>query len=182
MIPKIIHQIWLGDIPEKVQKWINTWDNVGFEHILWRENIYDEFGGKEHFLGYYELNNAKPAFIVDILRVLLIQKYGGFYIDCDCSFKQDLTELTKYEFITNMSGINAGGVVCYNEFFGSVKNHRVLATIMERYNKNRDTTKSALWKYGYSIFNHTLLSNLDTDITFCKDNKYFTHHMLNSWC
>lgn len=169
-------------MPNNVSKWVATWDIDGFRHILWKENIYDEFGGKEHFLNYYSIKDEHPALISDILRVLLIQKYGGFYIDCDCSFKQDLTELTKFEFVTNVSGVNAAGSVCYNEFFGSIKQHRVLNELVKRFEYNKDLTKPMLWKYGYNIFNHTILANIDTDMSFCKDNKYFIHHMMHSWC
>ena len=84
MIPKIIHQLWIGDaskMPKDAMETIKK-DNPDCEYKLWTEK---------------ELNNLKISKKLelkikcmpelcgkcDIYRYLILQKYGGIYIDAD---------------------------------------------------------------------------------------------------
>lgn len=85
MIPKIIHQIWVGDfkipyrekqLTQKIKEY-----HPNFDYIFWTDapslprNIqfwYDEF---------YKIKNY--AFCADLLRLWAIKEYGGFYLDID---------------------------------------------------------------------------------------------------
>lgn len=186
MIPKIVHQIWLSDeIPPQVQEWINTWDNIpGFEHKLWREDVYDLFGGKELFLSYYGLKDAHPALVSDLLRVRLIEKFGGFYVDCDCAYLDGLDGLCSMQFVTNIVGFQASSPVTYNEFFGAEPNHRFTYKLLDKFERNRQTAKSVLQKYGYTVFSETVIFEIDTDMAFINATKaqtIFKHFMMHSW-
>ena len=107
-IPKIIHQIWIG--PNAVPwKWINSFrqkflsEYPGWTHYLWTE--------KE--IGQLELENqaaydAEKEFCgkADILRYELLYRFGGIYIDADCSWLEtrDLSDLIEQ---TNHTGFFA---------------------------------------------------------------------------
>lgn len=87
-IPKIIHQIWIGNrkIPKKLQKYQQTWidKNPEWEYKLW---------GNEEVKNYIFVNEdlkflfAQPLTLgerVDVLRYDILYQYGGIYADCDC--------------------------------------------------------------------------------------------------
>lgn len=82
-IPKIIHQIWIGDKPPPT-KFMNTWKDKhpGYEYIYWNEhelvkrNFNVELIDK---INEMEEINGKA----DILRWEILYKYGGIFIDAD---------------------------------------------------------------------------------------------------
>lgn len=93
MIPKIIHQIWVGDfkIPNREKGLVEKIKNLhpDYEYRFWNipdndlpENIkycYDKF---------YKIKNY--AFCADLLRIWVVYKYGGFYLDIDFDIKNKL--------------------------------------------------------------------------------------------
>lgn len=83
IIPKIIHQIWIGSkVPEKYDKWRLSWlkFNPDFKYILWDEEKILKTG----LLNEKKFLQAKnPAIKSDIARYELLYKYGGIYVDTD---------------------------------------------------------------------------------------------------
>lgn len=94
MIPKIIHQIWIGPKPEPI-KWTNTIkiDYISkhpeYEYKLWNEaNIEELFIDFPNIKIIYDLEttwNGKS----DLLRYLILYYYGGIYIDADSVWIND---------------------------------------------------------------------------------------------
>ena len=93
MIPKIIHQIWVGDQSKRPDQFIKTWQelNPTWEHRLWTEENMPESWIKPHF-------DACPSLAgkADILRYQLLHMHGGFFIDADAEcirpLDDDLTD------------------------------------------------------------------------------------------
>ena len=87
-IPKIIHQIWL-DKPSMTQFFIkltDTWKskNPEWKHILWDKENAQSFLEESfsNWLPFYEqLTYNVQRF--DLLRYLILIKYGGIYVDAD---------------------------------------------------------------------------------------------------
>ena len=83
-IPRIIHQIWLGESPENPapMKWINTWKtkNPNYEHKLWTDKDMNDIPDS-----ILELMNSTKRIIqkADILRYWVLYEYGGIYTDAD---------------------------------------------------------------------------------------------------
>jgi hypothetical protein len=82
-IPKIIHQLWIGDKPAPITL-MNTWKDKhpDFEYIMWNENEMI----KRNFQS--QLNNKineieEICGKADILRWEILYKYGGIFIDAD---------------------------------------------------------------------------------------------------
>jgi mannosyltransferase OCH1-like enzyme len=83
MIPKIIHQIWIGP-KEPPTKLMDTWKekHPDFEYIRWNEEEFikrdmqlecqDKIDGMEQICGK-----------ADIIRLELLYKYGGVFLDAD---------------------------------------------------------------------------------------------------
>ena len=86
MIPKIIHQIWIGPSP-KPMKLLNSWkhNHPDFEYILWDEN--EILKRNMTFKCQKQIDSIKGphkwAGKADIMRYEILERYGGFYLDAD---------------------------------------------------------------------------------------------------
>lgn len=84
-IPKIIHQLWIGDQSIRPWKLMETWKNMNpdFEYISWNENeIKDrklEYGECRKRINEMKEINGKA----DIIRWLILYEYGGYFFDAD---------------------------------------------------------------------------------------------------
>lgn len=86
MVPKIIHQIWIGKAP-RPDEWMDTVKvfakTYGYEYKLWDDveglNI-DDFPAVKTV---YKRFGHELAGKADIIRMLALYKYGGVYIDAD---------------------------------------------------------------------------------------------------
>ena len=86
MIPKIIHQIWIGKNPRPVE-WMDTVkdfaEKYGYKYMLWdsvSELGIDDIPGLRSI---YNKFSKELAGCADIIRLLALYKYGGIYIDAD---------------------------------------------------------------------------------------------------
>ena len=89
LIPKIIHQIWLGNNPMPTE-WIDTVKKFaakfGYEHKMWTETSVSAQLGMEEFPSIhamYTTSMNELAGKADIIRLVALYKYGGIYIDAD---------------------------------------------------------------------------------------------------
>lgn len=82
-IPKIIHQLWIGDKPPPIEM-MDSWKdmNPDFEYIRWTEDeIRDrgiKFKCKNRIRDMSEINGQ-----ADIMRWEILYEYGGVFIDAD---------------------------------------------------------------------------------------------------
>jgi mannosyltransferase OCH1-like enzyme len=83
MIPKIIHQIWLGHKFVRPEQEMQTWQtlNPEWEYKLWHENNLPEIQCHNLFESYMQQKIYHGA--SDILRNELLNIWGGFYADAD---------------------------------------------------------------------------------------------------
>ena len=81
-IPRIIHQIWIGDQTKRPDALMETWRdmNPSCEYVLWtEENLANEkFVNQDAIDKMPELNGK-----CNIMRYELLFKYGGFSVDAD---------------------------------------------------------------------------------------------------
>ena len=87
MIPKIIHQIWIGDkvIPDREFTWaaqMNEMNRSSWLHKYHGNELLERYG-QDPFIKYMVAKKERIAFITDRLRVLLLQEEGGIYVDVD---------------------------------------------------------------------------------------------------
>jgi len=81
VIPRIIHQIWLGNepLPSGTAEWLATWhqQHPDWEYHLWRSPPFT-------LINQHEFDTAKhQAQKADILRYELLFHFGGVYADVD---------------------------------------------------------------------------------------------------
>ena len=85
MIPKIIHQLWVGPKPAPI-KLMKSWEDA---HPDWEYMFWNEATIAEHFpqgLHNQQQYDAMPEWNgkCDIARYEILQKFGGFFLDADC--------------------------------------------------------------------------------------------------
>jgi mannosyltransferase OCH1-like enzyme len=98
---KIIHQIWVGDfkIPIREQQSSQLLKSIhdDYEYVLWREaeqlpdnmqQLYDIFYANKNYV-----------FCADLLRIFVVWKYGGFYLDIDFDIQKRLDPIFEHESI-----------------------------------------------------------------------------------
>ena len=80
MIPKIIHQIWIGDKNECPKDLMDTWTkkNGSWDHMLWNDENIFQLINQNQFDAYRELPGK-----ADILRYEILHRYGGLFVDAD---------------------------------------------------------------------------------------------------
>ena len=103
-IPNTIHQIWLGDkpLPKKSIKWINSWKklNPEWEHKLWGEENIKELKITEFDVYSKKIN---PGYRSDILRYIILNKFGGVYVDTDFECLKSIpSDILQYKFIAGV--------------------------------------------------------------------------------
>jgi mannosyltransferase OCH1-like enzyme len=91
MIPKIIHQIWIGDKLPPLS-YMNTWKIKGYKYMLWNEEKIFNLNLINQDKYDYFLNKKIYYGAADIARIEILNKYGGLYIDADTIRLKDLPE------------------------------------------------------------------------------------------
>lgn len=164
-IPKIIHQIWYqGDdnIPKDYITYKNSWikKNPDWEYMLWSKDSIDNLI-KSHYRRYHSLFKKLPLLIqkVDMAKYLILNYYGGIYVDLDMKCIKPLSRLIKVDkpiilsqlyidgcderslfcprtFVSSL-GKFANGIFVNNAFLGSVPGHifwlDIIETISDRF-------------------------------------------------
>ena len=101
MIPKIIHYCWVGrnPLPENTKKYIETWKYFcpDYEIIEWNEDNFD-INSNQYAAEAYAAK--KWAFVSDYMRLSVLYKYGGIYLDTDMELIKKLDVFLKHHAFT----------------------------------------------------------------------------------
>lgn len=130
MIPKVIHYCWFGNgtKPELLLCCLESWKKYcpDYKIIEWNEENYDV-----HAMTYtsqaYE--KKKYAFVSDVARLDVVNRYGGIYLDTDVLLKNNLDALLDYNsfFFFETLNINTG------QGFGSTSHNPILEQCIKDY-------------------------------------------------
>jgi inositol phosphorylceramide mannosyltransferase catalytic subunit len=130
LVPRIIHQIWVGrePLPDEFASYVETWkrNHPTWEHRLWTEdNLPADLRRPE------ALERIRhPAERADILRLELLWRHGGVYVDADFECRRSMEpEIGDAEFFT--AYLKPKNVVkarerVNNAFIGAVPRHPLL--------------------------------------------------------
>lgn len=143
MIPKIIHQIWIGN-KEPPYQYLDTWKKYclkypGYQYQLWKETEIDQLWKKvPKFL--YQIYQMEKEYCgkADIARLVILYLFGGIYLDADTvSLMKSFDDLINEDkcpngfFVGKEPKMNFVG----NSVMGSSKNHsnfRIIFKELER--------------------------------------------------
>ena len=134
IIPKIIHQIWLGSpLPEEFKMLQETWIehhlNRGWVYKLWTdEDVAQLQLYNQEFYDESDNYGVKS----DILRWELLYRYGGVYVDMDYECLSALDELHyTYDFYTAMQPLDTSFVQLGAALVGARPGHPILEHCIE---------------------------------------------------
>jgi len=119
MIPKIIHQFWLGsEPPESV---VYHHETVARTNPDWRVKLWNEKEVNEYICKRETYNNIpnQLAACVDVIKLHCLKKYGGVVMDTDFIGVRPLDPVLKY---SAFACRQPDGVTC-NAVYGAKKAH-----------------------------------------------------------
>ncbi len=128
-IPRVIHQIWIGPkpFPEKYKKWQKTWQSMpGWEYKLWTDKEVEQYTLINKDLYLKEKNIGARA---DILRMEILYREGGLYVDTDfeCLQPKMFDVLNQsYDFYSGITPVDAEVILLANGLIGSIPGHPIL--------------------------------------------------------
>ena len=124
MIPKIIHYVWLGHKPKpkKIKKCIKSWKKFcpDFQILEWNESNFDITSNKFVKDAYCD---GKYAFASDVIRLEILYKFGGIYVDADVEFLKPIDDLLENEAFV---GFEDSTYVNSGQIFASVANNNLI--------------------------------------------------------
>ena len=140
MIPKIIHQIWVGgyEIPTR-ERYISNQlkeNHSDYEYFLWTDNNLPEIPENLKEMYHIMYENKDYVFCADMLRWLVVYNYGGWYLDIDWEYISNLNTLP----IENRDAIVFGhwgygwqhcDYTITNNVYAFVKNHPMVKHMID---------------------------------------------------
>lgn len=133
MIPKKIHYCWFGgkELPELAKKCIASWKTLcpDWEIIQWSEDNYDV---SAHPYTAYCHSHGKWAFLSDFVRLEILSREGGVYLDTDVELVKPLDALLEYE---AFYGFQTPELVNTGHGFGAVAGHATVTAMLAEYEK-----------------------------------------------
>lgn len=159
MIPKKIHYVWVGGNkkPKNILKCMKTWKKhlKNYEIIEWSESNFD-INSHPYLKAAYKAK--KWAYVSDFIRMSVIYKYGGIYLDTDVIV---LDNFDKY--INNKAFVGYENPdYPFTAVFGAQKGHPFVKKILQYY----DTLKKISFEFNNN--NTISVSNILINDYKCK--------------
>lgn len=132
MIPKIIHHIWVGPkpLPDDEKRWMQTWKDKhpDWEFKFWtNDNLPELPNNCVQALKNYD---KYPAFQADVIRYVVVLKYGGVYLDTDMECIKPCDHLFEGVEFVGLHPWPKVNWIC-NGFIGASPQHPVLRSAVE---------------------------------------------------
>lgn len=164
MIPKIIHQIWIGpnELPKQEQQWCKTWRDAhpDWEYKLWTNDDLPK-DITPQCQATIESVYPKYACIADVYRYIILSRYGGVYIDTDIECYKPIDELCDVDFLGIIPHERCNYIT--NAFFGCIASSEVLMQCVECIKP----VAPEHFKHAYACIGPSFLT-----AQFCKVNKF----------
>jgi mannosyltransferase OCH1-like enzyme len=153
-IPKNIHYVWLGKgkKPKSFDLAFSSWKKFasGYNIKEWNEESENEFDLPEYY--FTAKKNKKWAFASDVLRIHVLKKYGGIYLDTDQILLKDIPEsfldndffTAYYHQVKDYYGF---------QYVGSVPQHSLILKMVDFYKNYNDKSFIIINKVVSDIIN-----------------------------
>ncbi|MBR6304925.1 MAG: glycosyl transferase [Paludibacteraceae bacterium] len=210
MIPKIIHYCWFGEnpIPEHLRQYMQTWSAhmPNWEIREWNEQNYSIEKAPLYVRQAYEAK--KFAFVSDYVRLLVLEKFGGVYLDTDVEVVKSLEPFLKdkvfmglEESLAHLPGTCVMGcephsawakdmlrTYDYAEFikpdgsYDLTTNVQRMGKVICEHGFVRSRKEQFLEEWGLRIYTHDYFSPItSTRVIRRTNNTYAIHHLESSW-
>lgn len=162
--PLVLHQIWLGTlpVPPATDAWRQHCKSHGVEYRLWREADLAEAGFDEHPSFHDMLARGDYPGAVDVARYIILEKFGGIYLDCDWYPARDDLSFTDYLPLVGISVLaediprktSTGSLLLANSFIAAPAGHPVFSRIVKTMPRVMELLPKApaWWSTGPLIF------------------------------
>lgn len=147
MIPKRIHQIWIGEVemPGRWKVWCQTVKKAhpDWEYTLWTNNKVEKIKAEmpsnilEKYNKFYD--SKVFALAADVLRFWVVYKYGGVGLDCDFKMQPNgnlnMLPLNNNLILTNMRPTVPGQPLkcrLQNCFYAATPEYPFMKTLVDR--------------------------------------------------
>ena len=133
MISKIIHYCWFGrgEKPESAKKCIASWKKFcpDYEIKEWNEDNCDYLSMPFMAEAY---KARKYAFVSDVMRLIVLEKYGGVYFDTDVELVKDISPLMNDD---GFIGFENDMYVASGLTIAAIPHHPVIQAMISEYEK-----------------------------------------------
>ena len=138
MIPKIIHQVWIGNKPIRLKHrgfmsqlksmhptWeYKFWNNVNIESILEGTPWFNKIQNSR--------NPIEIEILSDIIRFRILKKFGGIYSDIDCECVASLDPLLNCnDFFIGFSNVKYNEPLVIPAVFGTVQTGKIISNLVQ---------------------------------------------------
>lgn len=203
MIPKIANIVWLGgEMPDREQIFLTNNKMVlsDYKINLWGNDNYHELFDDAHLKEFVDnaIQIKKYAFAADVIKLVALQKYGGWSLDADNEVLQTFDDFLHLSFVSGFEKFKRYSPI--TAVWGAIPNHKFTNLLLEQYHLrdfNYLTTKpNTQWITEILIAAGAINNNsqqyiesldvhLYPDYVFCgpkAENKtYSLHHFNGSW-
>ena len=184
-IPKIIHQIWIGPnkLPERCKPLLSEMKEMhpDWKHKLWtNEEVFEgEFKDDPFLVKWKDKINTEyllqPAFIADRVRLLILAKYGGVYVDIDAkpikSFNTVLDKLPSgCTFFAGLRPNTDYGMMIDVTVLGSTINSRIVNKVIPSWY----SFPHPLTGFHISV---EIAKYIDTDVTLFNNDFFYSYEL-----
>lgn len=134
MIPKIIHYCWFGGnpLPAVAKKCINSWKRhfPDYEIKEWNEKNFDV---QCHPYARMAYEQKRWAYLSDAVRLIVIEREGGFYFDTDVEVVRRPDELLSDERVTAWFGWETAQYLNTGLGFAATPHHPAVQAMLGMY-------------------------------------------------
>lgn len=211
MIPKVIHYCWFGGgpKPEMMKRCIDSWKKYcpDYEIVEWNERNYDLSANL-----YIQQSYAAKrwAFVTDYVRLDIIYRHGGIYLDTDVEVIRSLDPLLEHRAFAGLENVSGKELSVNTGLgFGAEAGNEIIKDWRDMYDElsflNLDgsadllttpaRTTAYLNKLGFCQENRIQLINdmviypteyfspkqYGTGDILATENTYSIHHYADSW-
>ena len=182
MIPHIIHQIWIGNLP-RPQRMMETWreKHPDFEYRVWTDT--DIIESEDTWTCMKQIQLCREfCGVADIMRLEILWKYGGIFIDADSvciePLDKNITEkysgFAAFEHETARPGLIANGVI------GFCKEHPLVGDMLQEIRSGSldiDIPQFQSWKVlGPAFITRYLNTGKYKDVAIFPSYYFFPEH------
>ena len=155
-IPKIIHQIWIGDKAPPQAMMDSCRDmNPGWEYQLWTEsNLPTDFINRHHIREMARHQHHYPAAgQTDIMRYEILHRFGGFFIDADSEFIRPLDDfLIQNDSFCCYESESRRGDLLANGYLAGTRHNRLMQILIDELANKKTVVDGMPWQTTGPLF------------------------------
>ncbi len=182
MIPKIIHQIWVGPLPAP-RRMMNTWKRKhrDYQYMFWDEKKLNQTTLLHKMMP--KINEIEEICgKVDIIRLVLLYEFGGIYLDADSICLEKIPDefLNNKCFVTFENEKIRQGLLS-NGNMGFIPKHPIIKEMLDHILKNpisiRETKVQAWQNTGPLLLTNTIVKMKPKDLKIYPSYYFLPIHL-----